>query len=266
MIGQVHVLVSYQSGTSCQPYGDLSAIKLVASRSLNMLKSLLVIDLITVRSLTCHWPLCNLAKNAWEVSHHLCDHFKLLVVGRVVFYGLYLILYFTGTSVASLTCSDSDGSTSSCTLSIQSGDDATAKFQLSGTDIQTTANAINYESLSGQNYMYTLVVIGTDVSGATEKTGTATVLVTITNENEGTPAISGSTPTSPITVSVVNCFTFICLAKKLCCKFAHILWSPYSWGCKWVNYSRTSFHQKQCPCMQNGNFFNFIYCLMFQLR
>ncbi|KAL3853661.1 hypothetical protein ACJMK2_017186 [Sinanodonta woodiana] len=66
---------------------------------------------------------------------------------------------------------------------VVSGDDPTAKFQLSGTQIQTTSNPINYESIGGQNYKYTLIVEARDPT----LTGTATVYVTIMGVNEFAP-------------------------------------------------------------------------------
>ncbi|KAK3109056.1 hypothetical protein FSP39_021996 [Pinctada imbricata] len=103
-------------------------------------------------------------------------------------------------TLAENTGSDSDGSTSSCSLSIQSGD-TSSNFQISGggSDVVTSSTAIDYESLSSQNYIIALVIIGTD-GASSEKTGTATVYVTVTNQNEGTPSITGTTP-DPVSVS-----------------------------------------------------------------
>ncbi|OWF41551.1 Protocadherin Fat 4 [Mizuhopecten yessoensis] len=113
-------------------------------------------------------------------------------------------IWFAGTSIAALTCTDADsGTNGNCALSIQSGDDASAKFTISGTTLETTTTATDYETLSSQNYMYSLVVIATDTasSGAgSDLTGTAYVYVTITGTNDNTPVISGTTP-STISVS-----------------------------------------------------------------
>ncbi|XP_060076862.1 protocadherin Fat 4-like [Ylistrum balloti] len=104
----------------------------------------------------------------------------------------------SATSIAALTCTDADsGTNGNCALSIQSGDDASAKFTISGTTLQTTGTATDYESLSSQNYIYSLVVIATDTATAgSDLTGTAYVYVTITGTNDNTPAISGTTPSS----------------------------------------------------------------------
>ncbi|XP_021371826.1 cadherin-23-like isoform X5 [Mizuhopecten yessoensis] len=104
----------------------------------------------------------------------------------------------SGTSIAALTCTDADsGTNGNCALSIQSGDDGSAKFTISGTTLQTTATATDYEALSSQNYIYSLVVIATDTATAgSDLTGTAYVYVTITGTNDNTPVISGTTPSS----------------------------------------------------------------------
>ncbi|XP_060066225.1 protocadherin Fat 1-like [Ylistrum balloti] len=97
----------------------------------------------------------------------------------------------SGTSVQALTCSDVESTT--CTLSVMSGDDTSAKFIISGSELQTTSTAIDYDSMSSQNFLYTLVVIGVDTpdSPSTAQTATATVYVTVTSKNDNTPSISG---------------------------------------------------------------------------
>ncbi|KAJ8317251.1 hypothetical protein KUTeg_005155 [Tegillarca granosa] len=99
-------------------------------------------------------------------------------------------------SVKNLVCSDADAT--ACTISIQSGDDATNKFAISGTSIVTSANAIDYESLAGSNYVYTLIVVS---SSDSISSATATVYVTITAVNEITP---GTFSTSPSTISIAE--------------------------------------------------------------
>ena len=80
----------------------------------------------------------------------------------------------TGSEVVELTLSDADGDT--ITLSIAAGDNISdRKFQLVDRAIQTTSSAIDYESLSGQDYGYTLSVTATD--GAS--TATATVYISV---------------------------------------------------------------------------------------
>ncbi|XP_069100992.1 protocadherin Fat 4-like [Argopecten irradians] len=109
-----------------------------------------------------------------------------------------------GTSVKTLSCRDADsGSNGLCTMRIQTGDDVTGKFTISGTTLVTTSTAIDYEALSSRHYMYTLVVIGVDSPSPTGypiRTGTAYVYVTITGINEFYPRISGTSP-SRISVS-----------------------------------------------------------------
>ncbi|OWF51636.1 Cadherin EGF LAG seven-pass G-type receptor 3 [Mizuhopecten yessoensis] len=97
----------------------------------------------------------------------------------------------SGTSVQALTCSDVESTT--CTLAIQSGDDASNKFTISGNNVQTTSTAIDYDSMSGQSFLYTLVITGVDTPGSpsSANTATATVYVTVTSQNDNTPSISG---------------------------------------------------------------------------
>ena len=62
------------------------------------------------------------------------------------------------------------------TLLIASGDFISdRKFQLVDKSIQTTSSAIDYESLTGQDYGYTLTVTATD----DVYTATATVYITV---------------------------------------------------------------------------------------
>ncbi|XP_064602243.1 protocadherin Fat 4-like isoform X2 [Liolophura sinensis] len=93
-----------------------------------------------------------------------------------------------GVSLVTVTCTDPDLSPGNgeITYAIASGDDITPKFELSGTDLQTTGNPIDYDTLSVQNYQYQIIITGTD-GGAVPKTGTATVIVHVTGENEADP-------------------------------------------------------------------------------
>ncbi|KAK3610536.1 hypothetical protein CHS0354_008971, partial [Potamilus streckersoni] len=96
------------------------------------------------------------------------------------------------TSVTTLTVTDADsGANAVFTVNVVSGDDPTAKFQLSGTQIQTS-NLIDYESLGGQNYKYTLIVEARDPT----LTGTATVYVTVIGVNEFDPVWGNFNPAS----------------------------------------------------------------------
>ncbi|WAR26918.1 FAT1-like protein, partial [Mya arenaria] len=88
-------------------------------------------------------------------------------------------------SISLLTVTDADGD--ALTITVAAGDDASNKFTFSSGNpklIETSSNAIDYETLSGANYKYTLVVEATDGTN----TGTATVIVTVTNVNEATPS------------------------------------------------------------------------------
>ena len=57
-----------------------------------------------------------------------------------------------------------------------SGDDSSeAKFQIIGNDIRTTNSPIDYESLGGQDFSYSLIVTGMDA----DHTATTTVVVAV---------------------------------------------------------------------------------------
>jgi len=84
------------------------------------------------------------------------------------------------TSIKLLTVTDVDSS--SLTISITAGDDASNKFSFNAGNnklIETSANAIDYEALTAVNYKYTLVVEATDGTA----TATATVIVTVMFHN-----------------------------------------------------------------------------------
>ncbi|XP_062609308.1 cadherin EGF LAG seven-pass G-type receptor 2-like, partial [Saccostrea cucullata] len=93
------------------------------------------------------------------------------------------------TDLTDLVCSDRDqGPNPGCSLSIQNGDDPIQKFKLSGNRIQTTNTAVDYELLSGQNFLYSLTVIGVDNPKTNpSKTGTARVFVDINPINDNGP-------------------------------------------------------------------------------
>jgi len=61
------------------------------------------------------------------------------------------------------------------TYSITGGDDVTPKFTFNGDSIETTATPTDYESLSGQNYKYTLTIQVTDTVHPVQ----ASVIVTV---------------------------------------------------------------------------------------
>ncbi|XP_041349528.1 protocadherin alpha-13-like [Gigantopelta aegis] len=96
----------------------------------------------------------------------------------------------SGTSVATIACTDADSTPNSdITLSIVNGDDATPKFSVSGTDVVTSATAIDYETVTS----YTLVLHAVD-GGTVKRTGTATLIVTVLSQNEAAPAWLAFTP------------------------------------------------------------------------
>ncbi|XP_061195516.1 protocadherin Fat 4-like, partial [Saccostrea echinata] len=94
------------------------------------------------------------------------------------------------TVLTDLICTDWDqGPNPGCSLAIQDGDDPTQKFKISGTRIQTTNAAVDYELLSGQDFLYSLTVIGVDNPKTDpRKTGTANVFVNINPINDNSPA------------------------------------------------------------------------------
>ncbi|XP_052778546.1 cadherin EGF LAG seven-pass G-type receptor 2-like, partial [Mya arenaria] len=118
----------------------------------------------------------------------------------------------SGSSISLLTVTDADGD--ALTITVAAGDDTSNKFKFSSGNpklIETSSNVIDYETLSGANYKYTLVVEATDGTN----TGTATVIVTVTNVNEATPSfvmasfIPATTPygideTSAVGTSIVT--------------------------------------------------------------
>jgi len=109
----------------------------------------------------------------------------------------YAITMSLGTSVAAFVVTDADSA--SVTVSINSGDTG-SKFAISGNDVVTTANAIDYESMSASGYTYTLVLRGTDGTN----TGTSTVVVTVQNVNDNTPSM----PDASASVSLIVLIKF----------------------------------------------------------
>lgn len=95
-----------------------------------------------------------------------------------------------------MTCSDKDsGPNGDCSISILKGDDASPKFALSGTQLQTSTHTIDFETLT--NTTYSLVVIGHDnpLTGS-PKTGTALVFIIIEGENEFSPTFASNSNVS----------------------------------------------------------------------
>ncbi|WAR26921.1 STAN-like protein, partial [Mya arenaria] len=98
-----------------------------------------------------------------------------------------------GTSVKLLTVNDADGDT--MTISITAGDEAN-KFGTNLKQIVTSSNIIDYETLSAVNFQYTLEVEASDGG----LTSTATVIISITGENEAAPVFE-TTGFSPVFTS-----------------------------------------------------------------
>lgn len=95
-----------------------------------------------------------------------------------------------------MTCNDKDsGPNGDCFISIIIGDDASPKFSVSGTQLQTSTNTIDFETLTNRTFF--LVVIGKDkpLSGS-PKTGTANVFITIEGVNEFSPTFASNSNVS----------------------------------------------------------------------
>ncbi|KAI8512133.1 hypothetical protein Bbelb_087720 [Branchiostoma belcheri] len=102
----------------------------------------------------------------------------------------------TGTSVATLACTDADAG-DTLTYTIISGvDGTTPEFEMdtTTTNMMQTAVSLDYDTLSSINYQYDVKVEVTD--GA--NTVTATVIVQITGINEGTPSLTISPPAGTV--------------------------------------------------------------------
>ncbi|XP_077988357.1 cadherin-23-like [Glandiceps talaboti] len=116
-----------------------------------------------------------------------------------------------GTTVAGLSVTDIDSADATLTLTIESGDDATPKFAISGTDVVTSANALDYEDATTvlKDWVYTLMVSAEDGVG---NRATATVLVELLSENEASPTFS-SFPSSPVIISENDPIGFVVIAS-----------------------------------------------------
>ncbi|XP_046369174.2 protocadherin Fat 4-like isoform X2 [Haliotis rufescens] len=90
------------------------------------------------------------------------------------------------TSLLDFTVSDTDdGTNAAYSISIEAGDDVSPKFKVTGNQLQTEANALDYETLAGSSFMYTLTVVA--VNDDAIRTGTTTVTIMVTPENEFDP-------------------------------------------------------------------------------
>ncbi|XP_071099220.1 protocadherin-16-like [Haliotis cracherodii] len=112
------------------------------------------------------------------------------------------------TSLLDLTCSDDDdGNNAVFIVTVADGDDTLTKFKLSGQQLKTDVNLVDYDSLEASGYMYTLVITAVDTPDQGEaNTGTAIVKVTVKPENEfdpvwTSPAIDASSNFDAITIS-----------------------------------------------------------------
>ncbi|XP_067654380.1 cadherin-23-like [Haliotis asinina] len=112
------------------------------------------------------------------------------------------------TSLLDLTCTDQDGGNNALfDVTVGDGDDTLTKFKVSGQQLQTDANLLDYDSLQASGYMYTLVITAVDTPDQGEaNTGTAIVKVTVKPENEfdpvwTSPAIDGSGNFDSITIN-----------------------------------------------------------------
>ncbi|XP_064602244.1 protocadherin Fat 4-like [Liolophura sinensis] len=100
-----------------------------------------------------------------------------------------------GQNLVTLVCTDPDTTPGNgdITYAIAGGDDATPKFTLSANILQTSANSIDYEALSGQDYMYELIVTGTD-GGAPPNTGSASIIIHVNPVNDDNPVWGSFSP------------------------------------------------------------------------
>ncbi|XP_046555688.1 protocadherin Fat 4-like [Haliotis rubra] len=99
----------------------------------------------------------------------------------------------TDTSLLDFVCSDGDsGNNAVFVMGVGDGDDSRTKFKISGQQLQTDVNLVDYDSLEASGYMYTLVITAVDTPDQGEaNTGTAIVKVTVKPENEFDPVWTG---------------------------------------------------------------------------
>ncbi|XP_019614776.1 PREDICTED: protocadherin Fat 4-like [Branchiostoma belcheri] len=102
----------------------------------------------------------------------------------------------TGTSVATLACTDADTLDTLVYTIISGVDGTTPEFEMDATtaEMMQTAVALDYDTLSSINYQYDVKVEVTD--GA--NTVTATVIVQITGINDNTPNLAIASPVGTI--------------------------------------------------------------------
>ncbi len=118
------------------------------------------------------------------------------------------VIIFADTSLLDLICTDDDdGNNALFDVTVADGDDTLTKFKMSGQQLQTDVNLVDYDSLETSGYLYTLVITAVDTPDQGEaNTGTAIVKVTVKPENEfdpvwTSPAVDGSGNFNSITIN-----------------------------------------------------------------
>ncbi|XP_067654382.1 protocadherin Fat 4-like [Haliotis asinina] len=98
-----------------------------------------------------------------------------------------------GTSLLDFVCTDGDsGNNAVFVMGVGDGDDSQAQFKVSGQQLQTDSNLLDYDSLEASGYMYTLVITAVDTPDQGEaNTGTSIVKVKVKPENEFDPVWTG---------------------------------------------------------------------------
>ena len=105
-----------------------------------------------------------------------------------------------GANVVTVAATDAD-QTATIAYSIQSGDASKFEFNTGTPGLLQFKIAVNLDQPDNHPAFYTLVVIATD-GGSPELTGTASVTVTITAENEHAPVFGATTPTATPSVRI----------------------------------------------------------------
>ncbi|XP_067417250.1 cadherin-related family member 4 [Emydura macquarii macquarii] len=95
-----------------------------------------------------------------------------------------------GRTLATLTCTDPDGSNSSLRYQLEGDQRSRYSFRMQGPQLQVN-ETLDYDSAASANFQYTATILVTD-SGQPPKTTRVPVLVTVTPENEHPPACPAS--------------------------------------------------------------------------
>ncbi|XP_048242201.1 cadherin-23-like [Haliotis rufescens] len=98
----------------------------------------------------------------------------------------------SGLVLSEITCNDVDsGDFSTVAMSIDSTSDPNGYFQLSGTQLISGVNAVDYETLGSTDYMLNIKVLAIDnPSGDIQLTATSIVSIKVLPENEYTPVFT----------------------------------------------------------------------------